>query len=287
MSSLLFLAVMEVIFRRLKARWSKLNTRRVGSYYGIVIDDPLDPLTNLRFADDVLLTATSRTDLRKMIADLEREALTFGLKMHAGKTKILTTDSAHRQNPASCGGHDVEVLQENGSEKYLGRKFSVDDFHITEFNHRISMGWAAFFKFKNALCNRYVAIKDRMALFVSCVSPCVLYACGTWTLTVEMELKLRSTQRRMLRWMVRSARRGEEEWPEYIQRATHTAEHVASTHGCVDWVSLQRKRKHVLAAKCALSDDSRWSKRLLEWTPWFRCAPYRDVGHPQKRWTEF
>ena len=90
-SSLLFLAVMEIIFRRLKKRWKDLNLRRIGSYYGVVVDDPQDPLTNFRFADDVLLVASSRADVRKMITDLRREALTFGLKMHFGKTKILTT----------------------------------------------------------------------------------------------------------------------------------------------------------------------------------------------------
>ena len=47
------------------------------------------------------------------------------------------------------------------------------------------MGWAVFFKFKGALCNKYIAIKYRMALFVSCVTPCVLYACGTWTMTSD------------------------------------------------------------------------------------------------------
>ena len=99
------------------------------------------------------------------------------------KTKILTTDRARRQTPASCGGHDVEVLQNGCFEKYLGRKFSVDDFHTTELTNRISMGWAVFFKFKGALCNKYIAIKYRMALFVSCVTPCVLHACGTWAMT--------------------------------------------------------------------------------------------------------
>ena len=84
-SSLLFLAVMEVIFRRLKKRWNDLNLRRIGSYYGVVLDDPQDPLTNLRFADDVMLVASSRADARKMTADVQREASAFGLKMHTGK----------------------------------------------------------------------------------------------------------------------------------------------------------------------------------------------------------
>ena len=68
-SSFLFITVMEVVFRTLKRRWSSLDDRRVGDFYGMVIDDPLDPLTNLRFADDVLLVASSTGDVRKMIYD--------------------------------------------------------------------------------------------------------------------------------------------------------------------------------------------------------------------------
>ena len=69
-SPLLFLAVMEVVFRRLTARWNKLNTRRTGVFYGVVIDSETDPLSNLRFADDVILFASSPVDIGKMIGDL-------------------------------------------------------------------------------------------------------------------------------------------------------------------------------------------------------------------------
>ena len=148
------------------------------------------------------------------------------------------------------------------------------------------MGWAAFFKFKGALCNRYVPIHDRIALFISCITPCVLYACGTWTMTDSMERRLRCTQRRMLRRMIKVPRKELEAWPDYIQRSTHICEDIASKHGCADWVATQHQRKCQLAGKCALSEDGRWACRLLQWRPWFRCAPLRDVGHPKKRWTD-
>jgi hypothetical protein len=285
-SSLLFLAVMEVCFRRLKARWNKLNLSRAGAYYGIVVDDAFDPLTNLRFADDVVLFATSRSDVRKMLTDLNKEAGKFGLKLHAGKTKVFVTNPAARQTPISCAGFDVAVLQGGGSEKYLGRKLSVDDYHNAEFKNRLAMGWAAFFKLKEALCNRNVPIKDRIALFQSSVSPCVLYACGTWTMTSSMFRKLRSTQRRMFRWMIKSVPQADEPWPDYIRRATHVAEDMAFSCGATDWTEMQHVKKCKLAAKFEFSTDGRWASRLLHWKPWFRCLPYRDVGHPSKRWTD-
>lgn len=58
-STLLFIAVMEAIFSNLENKRQQLNTRRTGAYYGLIIDDPKDPLTNLRFADDVLLLAAT------------------------------------------------------------------------------------------------------------------------------------------------------------------------------------------------------------------------------------
>ena len=95
-SSLLFIAVMEAIFRRLKSKWMKLNARRSGDYYGIVVDDAVSPMTNLRFADDVLLLAKSKTDIRKMIVDLSTIASEYGLKIHMGKTVIMTNVVSNR-----------------------------------------------------------------------------------------------------------------------------------------------------------------------------------------------
>jgi hypothetical protein len=69
---------MEAVFSNLKNKWQKLNTRRTGAYYGMIIDDPKDPLTNLRFADDVLLFASSKADIRRMIVDLKAEAIKYG-----------------------------------------------------------------------------------------------------------------------------------------------------------------------------------------------------------------
>ena len=66
-SALLFIAVMEAVFGRLKSKWQGLNAARKWQYYGFVIDDPSEPLTNLRFADDVLMFSRSRADMVKMI----------------------------------------------------------------------------------------------------------------------------------------------------------------------------------------------------------------------------
>ena len=73
-SGLLFIAVMQEICANLKSRWTRLNSRRKGHYYGIVVDSAGAPLLELRFADDVMLIASSKQDIGKMIVDLAKEA---------------------------------------------------------------------------------------------------------------------------------------------------------------------------------------------------------------------
>ena len=124
-SALLFIAVMEACFGNLKNRWRSLNKRRTEQYYGFVIDDPEEPLTNLRFADDVLLFAQSKADARKMLADLKKEASKYGLAVHLGKTKILTNCELTGGASVKVGEDDVAILPPDAAEKYLGRLVSV------------------------------------------------------------------------------------------------------------------------------------------------------------------
>ena len=110
----------------------------------------------------------------------------------------------------------VEVLDEKAAEKYLGRKLCFEDGQETEFKNRFAAAWAAFHRHKGELCNKFYCLRDRVKLFDAVVSPVVLYACSTWTLTKRMETKLQVERRRVLRYVFRIFRRRapneEEEW---------------------------------------------------------------------------
>ena len=139
----------------------------------------------------------------------------------------------------------------------------------------------------------------------------MLYGSGSWTMTSERERLLRSTQRRMLRWMLGSFWRRpaeqdtasdssseyaepadeptdgtekmeEESWVEWIKRCMHAAELHLRRASIDDWVAAQRRRKWRLAGHTARRDDDRWSEALLGWEP--PCSNW-GRGHPCKRWT--
>ena len=56
-------------------------------------DHDHDCLTNLRFADDVMLFATSKKQIRKMMCDFKKATEKVGLRIHPDKTKILSNQS--------------------------------------------------------------------------------------------------------------------------------------------------------------------------------------------------
>ena len=192
-----------------------------------------------------------------MIHDLSKEASEFGLKMHMGKTVVLTNRAQGCPASVKCGGVPVKVAGAEDSERYLGRKLSITEFHETEFTNRLASAWSAFFKFKVCLCCRKVPLNYRMKLFECCVTPCALYSCGTWALTADMERKLRSTRRKMIRWIVCVPRRVDEDWVTYIQRATRKSDELAEKCSITDWIVLYRQRKWRLAEKAANHTDNR------------------------------
>ena len=281
LSPALFNAVLEHVMRTIKCKWKAQK-------FGINVDTEM--LNNLRFADDLLLIGSSRAQVRHMLEDLAAEAAKVGLKLHMGKTKILTTRGDRRgclaQSYVEILGEKVEVLPAAEGILYLGRMVNFSSFHDAEIDNRISRGWAAFGKFKNELCCKHYPLKHRMKLFDATVSATVLYGSGTWTMTKDRESTLRTNMRRMLRKIHGCPRKlqneeDRESWVEWIVRATHTVENVMQSMKMVGWVEAQIIRKQLLAKRIRNSTDDRWSKRLLSWQP---DKGFRRVGRPCTTW---
>ena len=77
-SPLLFNTVLEQVMRPLKQKWMK---ERKGIKLGAAADDTLQ---SLRFADDLLLIASSRKHVQDMLRDLMLQSRTAGLEVHLG-----------------------------------------------------------------------------------------------------------------------------------------------------------------------------------------------------------
>jgi hypothetical protein len=200
---------------------------------------------------------------------------------------------------------------------YLGRSLSLGLLHDAELTHRINCGWAKFHANKKELCSRHYPPQDRLRLCEATVTPSVLYACGTWTMTRARARLLRVAQRRMLRTIVGVGRRtapkrveetsqlsetsadistasadneseiddpaAGETWVDWIRRATQVSEALGAKARITDWTSEQRRRKFLWAGHLSRRTDGRWSAKSLLWTP---SGGSRKVGHPTARWAD-
>lgn len=98
LSPKLFTATLEEVFKKLSACWSTK---------GVVVGEKR--LTNLRFADDIVLFSSSASELGGMINELSGASLEVGLKMNMSKTKLMTNSIKYR---LEVDGAEIEYVHE-------------------------------------------------------------------------------------------------------------------------------------------------------------------------------
>ena len=95
-------------------------------------------LTNLRFADDILLVRRSLYQAKEMLSDLADGAKSVGLEIHPGKTKFLNNGlgNLQSQRTVEAAGGNIEILQRDESTMHLGRLLNLCEPHDTEVDFR-------------------------------------------------------------------------------------------------------------------------------------------------------
>ena len=321
LSSLLFNALLERVMSRVKKAFveKKYGIQMGFGFLGTADDTRL---TNLRSADDVLITGRTLQQLSNMLLLLRAEAEVSGLQLHPDKTKIISsTNREHRprQKCVRVGDMKIEVLARNGKIKYLGKQITFEDATMVELSNRIKAAWAKFMQHKSELTKKTYSLLDRLRLFEFVVTPTVLYGCEAWALTAEMTKLLKTTQRRMLRAILGQGRRRMERtsepmdddheeddfaieqnveenvlepWVDWIRRVTHAAEANLQKLKIRAWTEQARKRKWRFAAELFSGSGGRkWSHLALQWNPQvhsdtLRPNARRKPTRPNLRWTD-
>ena len=111
LSPALFNAGLELALARWKCKLSQHGLRVGGT----------ERLTNIRYADDILLFAKSLEELVFMMESLVHELAHIGLQLSSSKTKIFTTQSLTTPLFVEVCEEMVQVLTGDQTHKYLGR----------------------------------------------------------------------------------------------------------------------------------------------------------------------
>ena len=123
-------------------RWQ--NKEGMGICWG---DFEQDCLTNLRFADDVLLVASSMEQLQKMMNEFKQSTEKVGLKVHPEKTKILSNQTSSRREMV-FDNIKVVILTKEERTECLGQMVTFQQQEKIEIKNRIRAARAAFYNYK-------------------------------------------------------------------------------------------------------------------------------------------
>ena len=81
-----------------------------------------------------------------------------GLKIHMGKTKVLTNDGIIKTRYLRANGANIEILSGAGGVDYLGRRLCLGNLHDAEIDSWLDKAWRKFVSAKQELCGRHAGL---------------------------------------------------------------------------------------------------------------------------------
>ena len=253
----LFTCLLEIIFRKLnwnqKSVGLNINGRR---------------LSNLRFADDIVLFARTAIELQDMMAELNKRSKEVGLWMNPTKTKIMTNS---RETPITIDNTPIQYCNEYN---YLGQTVSLTEKMEREIRvqRRISLAWGKFWGLKFILLDTQISTKLRLEALKTCVIPVIIYGSQTWTFTKRQTQTIQTCQRKMERKIIGIKLQDRIRNEELRKRSG--IEDAAVTAKTLKW----RWGGHVVRM-----DQERWAYATTVWDP---RIGRRTRGRPRRRWDQ-
>ncbi|CAD6193241.1 unnamed protein product [Caenorhabditis auriculariae] len=212
---------------------------------GINIDGKI--LTNLRFADDIVLFANNTSDLSSMLNDLD----------------AWMRNRFCDQGNVTLEGRD---LLEVNSYVYLGREVNMTNDLKTR-DSKTPTSWMG----------RLKDPKLRAHIFEASVIPAISYATEVWPDTKNTTTALRTSYRALERALLGTTRF--EQW-----KKEQTSTDLRQRSQIQDLEEHIQRGKHRWGGHVIRRQDDRWSTRTTHWIP---RNIKRPLGRPPTRWTDY
>nr|pir hypothetical protein Y105C5A.f - Caenorhabditis elegans [Caenorhabditis elegans] len=195
----LFSACLEHVFRKLSWIELKGEAEDYDTIPGMRVNGR--NLTNLRFADDIVLIANHPNTASIMLQELVQKCSEVGLEINTGKTKILRNRFADPSKVYFGSPSPTTQLDDVDEYIYLGRQINAQNNLMPEIHRRRRAAWAAFNGIKNTT-DSITDKKIRANLFNSIVLPALTYGSEAWTFTKALSERVRITHASLERRLV-------------------------------------------------------------------------------------
>ena len=130
-------------------------------------------INNLRYADDTILMAESKEDLKSLLMKVEEESGKLGLKLNIQKMKIMPS------SPITSWQIDGETVADF---TFLGSKITADGDCNQEIKRCLLLGRKVMTNLDSIFKSRDITLSTKVLLVKAMVFPVVMYGCESWTI---------------------------------------------------------------------------------------------------------
>ena len=131
---------------------------------------------NLRYADDTILMAESKEELKSLLMKVKEESEKVGLKLNIQKTKIMASD------PITSWQIDGETMETVTYFIFGGFKITADGDCSHKIRRCLLLGRKVMTNLNSILKSRDITLPTKVHLVKAMVFPVVTYGCGSWTI---------------------------------------------------------------------------------------------------------
>jgi len=183
LSPLLFNIFLELIIAR------ALN----GVDAGVVLSEHV--LNNLRFADDIAAVAENENNLQAVVDGIESESTKIGMRINIDKTEMQLISKRKNEMNITVRGNKLKQV----SDVYLGGKFHEEGGLKSAVQRRIGLACDAMKRLSKIWRSRDISPSTKVKVYKTLVLSIQLYNAETWTLTEELNKRLRVFEMSCLR----------------------------------------------------------------------------------------
>ena len=133
-------------------------------------------INNLRYADDTILMAESKEELKSLLMKVKEESEKVGLKLNIQKSKILASGSI------TSWQTDGEIKETVSGFIFLGSKITADSDCSHEIKRHLLLGRKVMTNLDSILKSRDVTLPAKVHIVKVMVFPVVMYGCESWTI---------------------------------------------------------------------------------------------------------
>ena len=122
-----------------------------------------------------------------------------GLEVNADKTKYMVMSGKQNAGLSHTMKVDNISIERVEEFKYLGTTLTNQNSFQKEIKSRLKLGNACYHSVQNLLSSSLLSKNIKIKIYRTINLPIVLYGCGTWSLTLREEHRLRVFENRVLR----------------------------------------------------------------------------------------